>query len=179
MSWFLLAGLLFSIFWIYKTWNYTWTDEEGKSIIRKIFDCIWKPILSLLAFMFISLAVLSITGGFYETHRVKDGYTSLHAIGDRFASEGSLFLGTGSVEGVSYYYYYYKKGKGYKQSRIRAGRALIIEDNSEPPRIQHYKYEFIDKEDEKWGIPSQKGSRNVEIFVPLGSVKSEKNFDLN
>lgn len=177
----LFISFIFSIWWIYKTWNYAWEccgyAEERKTIGRKIFDCIWKTLVSFLVFMLVCYAIVIAIGKNLKIKQVEDGYVELYSIKDKFNTEGSLFLGTGTIENVSYYYFYYYHNKGYKQGKIKTNNVTIVEDNNETPRIQCYKNEFVDEESYNWGLPSK--NNEITIYVPKGSVKSNMNFDLN
>lgn len=185
---FLILSLLISIFWIYKTWNYAFDALEGysnyrKTIGRKIWDCLWKPFISLMVCMLICVFIMWIVGNFLPVKKVPADSTKIYAMNDQFGNKGSFFLGCGTLEQGAYYFYYYQTEGGFKMGKINADNALIVESDTEVPRIQYFKNEFVNKDNEFWGTPPGNGECNcqikeVTIYVPKNSVKQNISFDL-
>jgi len=130
---------------------------------------VWLAATALIAF-FISI--------FPEQKRLQGHSVEIVALADGVNTEGSSFLGCGSIEGVSYCFYYKKlPNGGYKQDKIEVENVTIFENDSIPPKIQYYRYEFVNDVWNDWAlIPGC--SCNVDIFIPYNSIKQNYNLDL-
>lgn len=184
---FLILSILISIFWIYKTWNYSFDgdcySQEKKTAWRKIWDCLWKPLVSSAVCLLFCIFIMWIVGHCLPIKKVPADSIKIYAMNDQFGGSGRFYLGFGSIQQGGYYYYYYQTEGGYKMGKINADNALIVESDDEVPRIQYFKNEFVNKDNKLWGTPPGNGECNckieeVTIYVPKNSVKQNISFDL-
>lgn len=120
----------------------------------------------------ISLAVLQ---GNIEPSNVPYKEIDITALKDGHGSEGTtFFLGSGSVEGVSYYYYMVDTQYGKSMRKVEAEDTYIEEGDYEP-KIIKYKEDF-GSDFLNWIFPN-KPSMTV-IQVPENTVTTEFEVDL-
>ena len=175
----ILVAIIFSVFWIANGWNKSCYDEGKKTVIRKIFDCFWKPIVSFVGVALCAIILMMIVGLFFKVKIVEKTSTPLYAMNDAFGTEGEVWLGFGTFEQEGCYFYYYKVGKGYKLGKLQADNVLIIEDDNEVPKIQYYTTKAVNEKTKGWIIPNSiDDDKEIVIFVPEGSICQDINFDL-
>lgn len=100
--------------------------------------------------------------------------TPIVALEDNVASNGTFFLGTGTVKDDIRYYYMIDTERGYVMQNIKASNAYIKYDAN--PRIviesgrgfKHW-YNYI------WAFPV---STHYTIYVPEGTILNNYNIDL-
>ena len=86
---------------------------------------------------------------------------------------GSLFLGTGSIQSTGYYFYYVREGEGYKLYKLSAdNNVLIIEENRKDGELRRYVGEVIDPISWWWiSVQFPRGYEKYEFRIPQGSLK--------
>jgi len=171
--------ILFIVYMIFH-WNkhLIFYDGTSRGVGGKIWLMFYAPIFSLFFWLMLTAATVKFIGQFPEAKRVPDYSIKIAAMNDVLSSEGDMFLGCGTIEGVSYYFYYQKTSEGgYKQAKIKVDNVTIFENDSILPKIQYYKHVFVDTTWDEWAIPGD--CDRIDIFVPRGSVKQNYNFDLN
>ncbi|MCW2785220.1 MAG: hypothetical protein JWP74_1737 [Marmoricola sp.] len=96
------------------------------------------------------------------------------------STNGRIFLGSGVINEQNTFTYYRKNPDGsYQSGRILADYAVIVESNTETPRIvtQHWYWS-------RWIMPNfvndglALGGKSWVIYVPVGSVRPLINTDL-
>lgn len=96
-----------------------------------------------------------------------------------------LFSSEGDTE-VRYYFIRHSNG-GFKQGYVPSDRSIIYETNDEPPHIECYYTQRIDKNKHPflniWFMQSSWNStdnyyKEFHIYIPKGSVVNEYNIDL-
>jgi hypothetical protein len=170
-------SLFWSIIYMMHSWNTHTLSDGERGFLGKIWLCFYAPTISFIVSLMIVSILISIFNGIPEKKLVEDGAIPIVAMKDKTIGEGNFTLGCGTIDGVSYYFFYQKLNNGgYKQGKVKADVATIFETNSKLPRIQYYKYEFVNKELDKWMFPPQ--NEKVNIYVPVGSVKQNYTFNL-
>lgn len=128
-----------------------------------------------LAFLTLFISV------FWMTQKAMDGgdyvysTTEIKSISHKSSSEGSFFIGSGTLKGKSYYVFYVQRDDGsYVLKRIRTCNAAIYQDSSNPhvTTIVGAKYsDFTFK-------PFTNCSMKIhDIHVPKGTIVEQ--FNLN
>jgi len=100
--------------------------------------------------------------------------SELVALQDNINSEGSFFLGSGSVEGELKYYFYERKGEGFVANSIHSDGVILLESDEAA-------YEQWLKKDDKWWywIFVLSGSEQKTIIkIPKGTILNNYNLDL-
>lgn len=140
-------------------------------------DFVLGSVLGLLpAFLIVVVISLCI-----RVEEVKVDEIPLQALKDGSQSEGSFFLGSGTVEGSEYYFFVKETDRGMKRDKVNADYVYIIEDEDEEPRMEVYtnipatafgKFMFDD------GVIGSEEDRTYSIIVPNGTVTNEFSIDL-
>lgn len=176
MNLFCLTAIISIIFlglFIIGCWNYS-----SNSVLEKIWLCIYSPIVTLIIWFFATGAIGLLIGNFPDKKQVPSNLIEIVAIGDGHSSEGSFFLGCGTIKDESYYFFYKKLSNGgYVQDKVKVSDATIFEDDTKKPGIQRYSIEFVNKAWDSWAFATY--TSHVDIIVPKGSIKQNYNFDLN
>ena len=91
-------------------------------------------------------------------------------------TEGSFFLGSGSINSVAYFFYYVKEGSDtYHLSKTMAEETKIIENNNLVSGI--YKDKMLKTYPVWSGLGGNEYTENIRIIVPKGTIIKE--FKLN
>jgi len=90
----------------------------------------------------------------------KIGSYNIYSIGRETSIEGSFFLGSGSLDSVSYFIAWKQYGEGFKLIKANQDNSVIYEDNSVKPHII-YK------------INAFSGVTYYDIYVPTGTILKE------
>lgn len=108
---------------------------------------------------------------------------TLRTLGDSSSFSSRFFLGSGYINGDQVYSYYYDHREGYQRDSIRASGVLVIEDDSETPRIEWRNYEC----NTEWFILKRSSRRNLGygtnmfsdtiIYIPEGTLLEGYNLD--
>lgn len=105
----------------------------------------------------------------------------LAALRDNVSSQGTFFLGTGSVQGTLSYIYYLKQGNAYQFESLDASDVTVYEDTSKPYIVvsDSCKYSWDWLVGCNSGMPNTSDSKHdvIEIHVPKGTIKT--NYVLN
>jgi len=136
-------------------------------------DYFFAGTLFLLMGGLISVLLYILIGSFVPQGYVLDSTSEIIAFEDNLVTNGSFFLGIGSIDENAYYYYYEKNGDGMNMKRLRVWKATLFYDDE--PRIEKYSM----KADGNWSLfglvlPETKYS----IYVPEGTISGNFNSDL-
>jgi hypothetical protein len=147
----------------------------GRHIIGDLFTRIIFSLLGLVLGIAISMGFGALP---VEKVYKLTGQEYLYALQDKTGvSEGSFFLGCGSIDSKEYYYYYKKVSENsFKMGKIETEDALVIEDDNETPRIETYMQRW---KNENWywlGIPAKE---KIKVYIPKNSIVSKYKLDLN
>ena len=107
--------------------------------------------------------------------RTETSYTRIANIQDNITTEGSFFLGTGSIEGETYYYYYYSNiYDGYSLGKIKTSKAYIKYSDKTPVMVTT-SYYFKSDNAKYWYYITKHD--DIYFNVPRGSIKVGYNLD--
>jgi len=95
---------------------------------------------------------------------VKTNIIELVSLSNSITQEGSLFLGTGSVEGELIYSYCYRSNGGIQMSHIPAEKTTIFEEDVTQPRIEVYSLKG-----KIFGMVNDTPSK-YHVYIPNGSI---------
>ena len=112
---------------------------------------------------FFSVLVVS---SYAEERYVTFSSNKVYSLGLRTSTEGSFFLGAGSIDGVDYYYYYIKTKNGYYVlSKSEAENTHIKETN------KNYRVELLKSKSyiSFWHIKIGGGGRYI-LYVPKNTI---------
>lgn len=172
MIWIFVA-IIFAIAWGIWSFKDRW-DFGVRPCVVKFFFGLW---LAALVFPVGNLVSGLICEFFAETEPVLVATTEIEALNDSSAASGRFFLGSGhSDEGVKYYYIV-ETEKGKHIESIDADNAYIIESNDGTPRIEKYRYDWVNDAVE-WIAIGPLTDFEYQIFVPENSVTNEFTVDL-
>jgi len=145
------------------------------SLINKLLeiDSFWHG-YTMIIYMLVSLFTLIIIDENIETKDVPFNEVSITALKDGNVSEGTFFLGSGSVDGVTYYYYMVDTQYGKTMNKIKAANTYIQEGDFEP-KIVKYKEDY-DSKFWNWVYPNHE-SRTI-IQVPENTVTKDFEIDM-
>lgn len=127
-----------------------------------------------IAIALIVSGIVGVSNYYHDQLETTRRVLPLHALGDSFGSEGDLFLGTGLIEGVSYYYYYYKTQTGFRMGKTESDGVEIRYSSGRPQKV------IVGKEFTGWKafwIPVFHVDE-VWFEVPEGSVTNKYQLDL-
>lgn len=141
-------------------------------------------IFNFLGLGFVLVVFLGLTGYLtalflgnyvFPTERTIKYNVELVALGNRTSTEGKLFLGTGTINGVMVYNYMYRlsdtaSAYGYTNAKD----SIVVEDEPNHPALRKYYYK-IKGYYENWGLNSIEDS--WEYHIPLGSI--DRTFNIN
>lgn len=102
----------------------------------------------------------------YEQH-------DLLSLQDGSETQGSFFLGIGSVDGVQMYSYYQDNGEWAEWKSTKAENVRVYQDTDKPYIVQEK--DCISHA--RWLVDCATDKRVTEIHVPVGSIKT--NFTLD
>jgi hypothetical protein len=145
------------------------------SIAYAIFDesedaALGVGIISLIA----AMVVLIYFGCNVPQHWELIEESELVALQDNITTQGSFFLGSGSVDGELKYFFYEKSGQGFKSRSVHSDGVILVE--SDEARYQ----EWLKKDDKWWyWVFVLSGSEQKKIIkIPKGTILSNYNLDL-
>lgn len=151
---------------------------------------------NLAGILFGSIVILLMTGVMFGfTSNKQDdqddkSFTEVYqlmVLQDNDNLNGRFFLGTGSINEVSYYYVMIKEGERMKFRKLRAEKWDLVEKENVEPRLEVTKkpirfafLEFLQAvAEEELGISGKKGIiTDRVIYVPKGSVIQNYKVDL-
>ena len=103
-------------------------------------------------------------------------YATLVSMSDTTNSEGSFFLGSGTIKEDAVYYYYYRTNTGgFKRSYLYSARTEIVESDGSQAHIECEASRSVVQPDWEWAFT--KRDRKCIAYVPRGTVKQEFNLD--
>lgn len=139
---------------------------------------------AMVLLMLLSLVPLAFIMGIRETAEDKDfdykkeSSIEIAAFEDNITSEGSFYLGSGSVEGVMKYFYMIEREGGLQTESIPSDNTIIYDKDEKlkKPRIDVYEgtYNKMGSVGKMLNITKTK----YKVYVPKGSVKTNYNVDL-
>ena len=164
-----LATTLAVIF--YRTCSYSeaWSDKLGESAMGLVLGAL----LGVLVMFVLSGLISSVAER--ESYQAEE--KKLYAVQDTFGTEGSFFLGSGSVDGKMEYVYLTKENKGYLMQSVPVEDVFIIEDNTTKPKMTKH-YERFKNDTLELIFPDLWGDTYYNITIPKGSIKYDYNIDL-
>lgn len=163
----LLPLCVFLVLFIFFTWfGAKFGYEEFVENLGDAF--MFSLIPTALAFLIPLGIALSSSRGIYEGVEI----TEICSINRENLTEGSFFIGSGSINDVAYFFYYVKDGADtYHLSKIIAEDTTIIENSQLVPGI--YKDRML-KVYPKWsGLGENEYTKNIRIVVPKGTIIKE------
>jgi len=108
---------------------------------------------------------------FDETYKKEVNETYIESLSVGSESKGDFFLGSGSIEGVSYYYYYTRNSIGYSRQKVKSNDTYIVETDKRRPSLVTVNVEYKD-EDKFFKVIFEKSSYKV-LYVPKGTIVKE------
>ncbi|MEN6553959.1 MAG: hypothetical protein ABFC34_13855 [Methanobacterium sp.] len=141
----------------YKSWL---GGEVGASIAVGVFT-------ALVSFA-IMVAILWILPAQTETIKSTN---QLICLQDNTQTNGSFFLGSGTIEDEQVFTFYVKQKYGYKLKYVNAKKAIIIYSNKAPKIVKYL------KQTKKTSIGYDFPDSLVKIYIPYNSIQN--NFQLD
>ncbi len=147
-----------------------------KDNFDKFLGLFFVPLVAMALLCFaLSLMDAGIVGSVLPTRWVVTGSEKLHSLKPKEQTEGSFFLGSGSINGVAKYAYMkVLSDGGYKYGEVDAKDAVIYEENRQDAELDHLTNEPDTGSQNGWirfltelGGPDD---TKVEVHVPKGSV---------
>ena len=148
-----------------------------KDFVKELdFDSIGGTLFGIFIVFLIGCGIRGIIDMSIRDHKYKKISFKIKSINDRFSSEGSFILGSGSIENTEYYYYYYNTNKGYKLGKKDTDYCYINEWNKSYGKIE---YDVKYKESTNWFLSeSNKRCSDYIIYVPKNTIISKYRLDL-
>jgi hypothetical protein len=151
--------------------------ESFPSFWDRFFGAIAMAIVSS-AVTLIALGIFSaILSGFVATKTVVWDTEYITALKDNSVTEGSFFLGSGTVDETPVYAYARKESGGIVIDSIPSDGVIIVEDSNERPRIENLAKEFKSEKLEEW-FPLFSFWGADKVYVPEGSITTDFDIDL-
>jgi len=150
------------------------------NIMGKFGMVIFSCFMSLIT-TFISAFVIFMTAYHLGQYKEIDiYYQNIISMRNNSKTEGSFFLGSGSINQVEYYFYFYKtKDGGIKRDKVSTRYATIHETNDKSPRVE---WTMVTKA-WPWWLKIYKSMSDIErlgdfrVYVPEGTIIER--FELN
>ncbi|MBD5589288.1 hypothetical protein [Clostridium botulinum] len=123
------------------------------------------------------ISITSVVNHYASKKEVVDSTINIKAIDNKQSTNGTFFLGSGSINGRMYYYYMTSEKDGSTQIKKLENNdnVYIIETNSQKPKIIFYKKEFVNPHfKDIMPIYEEK----IKIYIPKESLKTNYNIDL-
>lgn len=124
-------------------------------------------VFGLTAFLIIGLFATDID----DFRKYKETY-ELVSLQSGVSSEGTLFIGTGSIRGTKRYFYYVKTKRGTISRSVRASNTYI-EEGTDRPRITKVRFEGITNNWHAIARLSADLDEYKRIYIPEGSIKEK------
>lgn len=112
----------------------------------------------------------------FKKEYVKYDEDEMVALNNSHDYEGSLFLGSGKIDGKQVYYYMVEEEKGVNIKSVNAGRSYVKEDDSKKPKIEYMVSTFTNSI-VRWLFINGFSSEYI-IYIPENSIKHDFNIEL-
>jgi phosphate/sulfate permease len=152
-------------------------DRRRPRIGDIIVSIIAGPLIGFAFALFAGIIVSLLLSDSVEMESYVDKTTHISALKDGSSVQGDFFLASGSVDEVPMYFFAKKKSGGIVMDSIEAEDVIIIEDDTEEPRIVEYAGRFKSDRLEYW-LPSTPTHVETRIYVPEGTVTTKFDIDL-
>jgi hypothetical protein len=125
----------------------------------------------------ISLFVLSLFAIGCETTPVKVSEQKIYALKDNSQTNGSFFLGSGTIDEEQYFFYVIDTEKGKRIEKQLADESYVVETNNETPKVvtyeRRYKSAFA-----RFMYGDTNGNYEYRFYVPKNTITTDFTIDL-
>jgi hypothetical protein len=166
---FAIAGFALGVYILYRIALDPFGRLRGDDILLII---VFSPLYGVL-FGMLATALAHAFFGWLPQEWVLTETTPIASLNTVMAAEGSVFLGSGIIDGEEYYTYSYPVGEHrYRRGKLRVSRTTVHEMRSGAPRIE--RFEQTHAKDWFWLLnPIVPGAVRYEVYVPVASVKKQ------
>lgn len=148
--------------------------DFGDGVLVFMFTCFVGVLLSL-AIMVLGGGIATVSGAPTQSEKVEA--VEVISLNDNSNTEGSFFLGSGSVNEELVYYYAYESDKGITVGEIDADE-VYINYTDKQPRLEEYQTKFK-SEFLNWSFAYLgEDSCYYKLYIPEGSIIEEYKIDL-
>jgi len=148
--------------------------KEEVGIIETIFTAFFGTVFSSLLGILFALMV-----GIFLPNKTKITKYEILAIKDGNSTNGSFFLGCGTIKNKNYYYYYRKNNNGFSQDKVLSDNVIIYEDATDSTSYIKLQQKILETPYDNWGILDDKVEKNpIEFHVPKGTIIKQFKLDL-
>jgi hypothetical protein len=139
-------------------------------------DIVFGGLMGLIISLFLFLVISCVITSNCKTEAYISSEQQIYALQDNNSVKGSFFLGSGSIDGTMKYAYLIKSEDGVEIKYIDSDGVIIVEEDSNKPRIITYSNRFTSGFWNKmsWCTISDK----TKIYIPKNSVKYDYKVDL-
>jgi hypothetical protein len=148
--------------------------DFGDGVLVFMFTCFVGVLLSL-AIMVLGGGIATASGAPTQSEKVES--VEVISLNDNSNTEGTFFLGSGSVNEELVYYYAYESDKGITVGEIDADE-VYINYTDKQPRLEKYQTKFK-SEFLNWSFAYLgEDSCYYKLYIPEGSIIEEYTIDL-
>lgn len=148
--------------------------DFGDGVLVFMFTCFIGVLLSL-AIMVLGGGIATASGAPTQSEKVES--VEVISLNDNSNTEGTFFLGSGSVNEELVYYYAYESDKGITVGEIDADE-VYINYTDKQPRLEEYQTKFK-SEFLNWSFAYLgEDSCYYKLYIPEGSIIEEYKIDL-